>query len=75
MTEGEVIVSDQPQDNAVSTKRGLDVSRVEQIMAREQERDLKLIYRIDQLKPFDAEAKNYHKKAKPSDPLAIQLLI
>ena len=73
MTDGEVIVPGESQDNSVTSKRGLDVSRVEQIMAREQERDLKLIYRIDQLKPFDAEAKNYHKKAKPSDPLAIQL--
>jgi len=62
------------QDNAVSSKRGLDISKVEMIMAREQERDLKLIYRIDQLKPFEnVEGRQYHKKAKPSDPLAIQL--
>lgn len=66
------------ESHALSTaKRGLDVQRVEFIMAREQERDLALVYRIDQLDLFvrnpDQDAKKrYNAQRKPSDPPLIQ---
>ena len=43
-------------DHRLSTKRGLDLSKVDFLLGREQERDLALIYRIDQLKLFKTES-------------------
>lgn len=61
-------------EESLTGKRGLDIAKVEMVMSREQERDLTFLFRIDQLKLFDPTAKAYHRKAKPSDLAAIQLL-
>lgn len=55
MPKKDVIIPD--AENKLSTKRGLDLSKVDFLLGREQERDLALIYRIDQLKLFLSEDK------------------
>jgi len=72
MSESEVIVPDE-QDQSLTGKRGLDINKVNDIMSREQMRDLSYLYRVDQLKIFDQTAKTYHRMAKPSDTGSIQL--
>jgi hypothetical protein len=72
MSESEVIVPDE-QDQSLTGKRGLDINKVNDIMSREQMRDLSYLYRVDQLKIFDTTAKTYHRMAKPSDTGSIQL--
>ena len=73
----EVVQVEEQQQALTTAKRGLDVQRVEFIMAREQERDLALVYRIDQLDLFvrnpDQDAKKrFNAQRKPSDPPLIQ---
>jgi hypothetical protein len=72
MSESEVIVPEE-QDQSLTGKRGLDINKVNDIMSREQMRDLSYLYRVDQLKIFDTTAKTYHRMAKPSDTGSIQL--
>lgn len=60
-------------DQSLTGKRGLDIAKVEEIMSREQMRDLSYLYRVDQIKLFDENAKEYHRKAKPSDTGSLQL--
>lgn len=72
MSDTELSVPDPSQE--ITGKRGLDVEKVEMIMGREQERDLTFLFRVDQLKLFDPNAKTYHRKAKSGDPVTIQLL-
>lgn len=63
-------------DNLSSGKRGLDLAKVEYVMGREQERDLRLIYRYDQIQAFcelpAEDRKRYNYERKPSDPVLIQ---
>jgi hypothetical protein len=73
----EVIAAEAKQDNSLSTpKRGLDIAKVDAIMGREQERDLKMIYRFDQIQAFcdmpEDARRQYHFERKPSDPVLIQ---
>lgn len=74
MTDTEVIVPETVQSQELTGRRGLDVEKVEMIMGREQDRDLTFLFRVDQLKLFDPNAKTYHRKAKSGDPVTIQLL-
>lgn len=59
-------------------KRGVDIAKVEELISREQERDLRFLYRFDQIRLFDPvpsdQAKAYNYKRKPSDPVTIQNL-
>lgn len=71
MSDTEIIVIE--PDQSLTGKRGLDIHKVEEIMSREQMRDLSYLYRVDQLKLFDLTAKAYHCKAKPSDTGSLQL--
>ena len=63
-------------ERAVTTKRGLDIAKVEWVIGREQEKDLALIHRIDQIQFFCAlppeEKRQYNFKRKPSDPPILQ---
>ena len=74
-TQGELIVPEKRNDKLTS-KRGLDLGKVDMIMGREQERDLALIYRADQLQLFidmpSDDKRQYHYKRKPSDAPLIQ---
>ena len=68
MAKSEVTVA---ADHKVSSKRGLDLSKVDFLLGREQERDLALIYRIDQLKLFElAKAREnvYNANRQNADP-------
>jgi hypothetical protein len=60
-------------------KKGLDVAKVEYVMGREQERDLRIIYRADELQLFVDNfdrmrngASRYHFQRNPGDPPLIQ---
>jgi hypothetical protein len=72
---GDVIV---PQPSTVMTKRGLDISKIEWVLGREQEKDLALIHRCDQIQLFiglpDVEKHQYNFKRKPSDHNLIQAI-
>lgn len=73
----EVVVAEGKQENSLSTpKRGLDLAKVDYVMGREQERDLSLIYRFDQIQAFCEapveERRRFHYQRKPSDPVLIQ---
>ena len=63
-------------ERVVTTKRGLDITKVEWVIGREQEKDLALIHRIDQIQFFcelpEEEKKQYNYKRKPSDPPLLQ---
>lgn len=72
MSDTEVMVPEPAQE--LTGRRGLDIEKVEMVMSREQERDLTFLFRVDQLKLFDPNAKTYHRKAKSGDPVTIQLL-
>jgi len=72
MSDTEVTVAEE-QDKSLTGKQGLDINKVNDIMSREQMRDLSYLYRVDQLKIFDENAKTYHRQAKPSDTGSIQL--
>jgi len=65
-----------PEEQRVVSKRGLDISKVEWVIGREQEKDLALIHRIDQIQFFcdlpDEEKRQYNYKRKPSDPPILQ---
>lgn len=61
-------------EQALTGKRGLDITKVDFVMSREQERDLTFLYRVDQLKLFDENAKTYHRCAKPGDVATVQIL-
>jgi hypothetical protein len=71
MSDAEIVTVE--PDQTLTGKRGLDISKVEEIMSREQMRDLSYLYRVDQIKLFDLTAKAYHCKAKPSDTGSLQL--
>jgi hypothetical protein len=69
----EVIVPE--RKDKLTTKRGLDIPKIEEVMGREQERDLSLIYRADQLQLFiecPEQGRRFHFQRKPSDPPLIQ---
>jgi hypothetical protein len=70
------IIPTPDEERAVTTKRGLDISKVEWVIGREQEKDLALIHRIDQIQFFcdlpDEEKRQYNYKRKPSDPPILQ---
>lgn len=74
----DVIVPDGDSGALSTAKRGIDLDKVNFVMAREQERDLRIIYRIDQLQlylddPTDCK-KQYNAQRKPSDPPLIQAI-
>jgi hypothetical protein len=71
MSTSEVTVVE--PDQTLTGKRGLDIAKVEEIMSREQLRDLSYLYRVDQIKIFDETAREFHRKAKPSDTGSLQL--
>ena len=74
-TEPSAIVPVEPDGELTTQKQGLDIGKVERVMSREQERDLSFLYRVDQIKLFDeAGSKQFHGKAKPSDPISLQIL-
>lgn len=70
------IIPTPDSERVVTTKRGLDISKVEWVIGREQEKDLALIHRIDQIQFFcslpEEEKKQYNYKRKPSDPPLLQ---
>lgn len=70
-------VPDAAQAVALSGKRGLDLNQIEFALAKQQEKDLRLIYRVDQIQAFmslpEDKRKRFNFERKPSDPLLIQL--
>lgn len=80
MPEHEVIAPEKKvADYAeLASKRGLDLPKVQWVMAREQEHDLKLVYRCDEVQlfmdmPVD-DRRRYNWEKKPSDKPLIQAL-
>lgn len=70
------IIPTPDSERVVTTKRGLDITKVEWVIGREQEKDLALIHRIDQIQFFcelpEEDKKQYNYKRKPSDPPILQ---
>ena len=70
------IIPTPESERTVTTKRGLDITKVEWVIGREQEKDLALIHRIDQIQFFcelpEEDKKQYNYKRKPSDPPLLQ---
>lgn len=77
--EGEdfvVITTGASQVGKLHNRRGLDITKVDALLGREQEKDLALVYRIDQLMLFigAGEEKTFNAKRKPSDHPVVKAL-